>query len=590
MREDAASTDVRQALRRLGVKNLTLGIHDPSFPGDPTFDLGRGTAGSAKAAAFLERMAGLGFNGVQLGPRGLTSRGNPSPYDGAAFSREPLNLDVRALVEEGLLPQATVDACVAQRPAGALERVDYAFTHHAHGALFDVLGRAHRFDAELRAFERENEAWLLSDAVYEALSLEHRTWDWRRWPTSDRAPGDVKQRFAALRAKSPVLDCYVLLQFLAERQQRALRQRLGRLGLKVLGDLQIGLSARDTWRAQSFLLDGYCMGAPPSRTNPEGQPWGYPVLDPAQLDDAGAALAFVRQRWTQMLADFDGVRIDHPHGYVCPWVYRDEGADPLAAVQGGARLYSSPDLPDHPRLQKYALVRPEQLNRALPRYADEWVASLSDEQVARYSRVFDEILRLVRSTGRDPGDLVCEVLSTLPHPLRRVLERHQLGRFRVLQKADVSNPADVYRSENAHPKDWVMLGNHDTQSIWSLAKAWEEKGELGRRADHFARLWPVAREREALAKKLQAERGLLVHAMLAEALASRAENVLVFFTDLFGFEAPYNVPGTVSDANWSLRVPSDFERVYAERCAQGRALDLTRAVDWALKLRGGDCP
>ena len=38
------------------------------------------------------------------------------------------------------------------------------------------------------------------------------------------------------------------------------------------------------------------MGAPPSRTNPEGQAWGYPVLDPALYRGPegrpGRALAF----------------------------------------------------------------------------------------------------------------------------------------------------------------------------------------------------------------------------------------------------------------------------------------------------------
>ena len=83
---------------------------------------------------------------------------------------------------------------------------------------------------------------------------------------------------------------------------------------------------RKAWAAQAFLMREYRMGAPPSRTNPEGQPWNHAVLDPAQLvvagpdgtPQAGLALRFLRARMDKMFAELDGVRIDHPHGFVCP--------------------------------------------------------------------------------------------------------------------------------------------------------------------------------------------------------------------------------------------------------------------------------
>ncbi|WP_304503324.1 hypothetical protein [Corallococcus soli] len=153
-----------------------------------------------------------------------------------------------------------------------------------------------------------------------------------------------------------------------------------------------------------------------------------------------------------MLSEYDGLRIDHPHGLVCPWVYRAGQADPLRAVQGGARLFSSPDLPDHPELARYAIVAPEQLDRARARHADGWVKSLTPEQVGRYARLFDTVVRAARERGRAREDVLCEVLSTLPFELSQVMARDGLGRFRVTQKADLDNPADVYRSENASPR------------------------------------------------------------------------------------------------------------------------------------------
>jgi 4-alpha-glucanotransferase len=73
--------------------------------------------------------------------------------------------------------------------------------------------------------------------------------------------------------------------------------------------------------------------------------------------------------------------------------------------------------------------------------------------------------------------------------------------------------------------------------------------------------------------------------MLAMLFASPAENVSIFWADLFGETGRFNAPGTVSDANWCLRLPADFERLHSERLGQDAALDLPLAVSLALDSR-----
>src|SRR5690606_23815287 len=205
------------------------------------------------------------------------------------------------------------------------------------------------------------------------------------------------------------------------------------------------------------------------------------------------------------------------------------------AIRHGARLFSSPALPDHPELARFAIARPADLDPdpdAL-RWADGWVRRLTPEQVDRYALLFDALL--ARAPRRGPADLACEVLSTLPLPVARVLARHGLGRFRVTQKADLADPHDVYRSENARPEDWIMVGTHDTPPIWRLVDAWQRDGSAVARARRLAeRLAPPA-ERTAVAEALARDPGLLAHAHVAELFASRARHVMIFFTDLFGF-------------------------------------------------------
>lgn len=522
---DLREMDIEVTLRRLGVKRLLLAIHDVSFPSDHGEDIGRGSSATRAAGRLFAYARRLGFTGIQLGPQGQTTRGNPSPYDGTIFSRHTGNIGVDA---------------VAGDVAPWLVTGDRAQHAHAFDAMHALLDAAypHRDRAAVAAFADDRAGWLARDA----------------------------------RAAGIELDRYAFGQWLAHVEHARVREVARRNQLALYGDLHVGYATSDAEAYADAFVAGYKMGAPPSRTNPAGQPWGYPVLDPLQYA-AGRARELVLARLDKMFGEYDSVRVDHPHGLVCPWVYRD-GED----VSAGARLFDSPDLPDHPALATYAIARADQLDRSLPRYADGWVRELDGAQIARYGVLVDAMIDCARRAGRDPSDLSFEVLSTMPRPLGAVLDRHGLGRWRVLQKANLNDPRDVYRSENAARADWVMLGNHDTAPIFAVIAGWSapQRDAWARHLTERLRLREPAR---------LASDGFFATAMLAELFASAAENVSIFFADLFGMTERFNVPGVIADANWSVRLPADFERLHAEQLAAGRALDLPLAAALALEAR-----
>lgn len=551
----ARQARVRAALARLGIDRLVLSIHQASFPpGDD--DLGYGTPYSTRGHDLAAWAASLGFTGIALGPAGITGPDNPSPYDGTALSRNPLHVALGAIVARGLLDADALAASVVRA-----ERVQYAHAWSAARALLAEVARRARGDAGIvarAAARRAAMPWLAIEARFEAIAAAVGHDDWRRWPAEPPEDGDAAWAFE-------------VAQLLADEQHEAFAARCRALGLGLYGDLPVGVAHRDRWAHAPLFLPGYAIGAPPSRTNPSGQPWEFPVLDPAQ---PAAVRAFLAERVDRLLGACGGVRIDHPHGWVCPWVYRTTGPaahDRFAAVQGGARLHESPDLPDHPELAAFARVRPDQLDRTRPRHDDAWVTHLEPAQIDAYATYLDLIVERVRAHGGGPGDLVIEVLSTCPRPLGAVLARHGLGRFRVTQKARVDDPGDVYRGDNAAPADWIMIGNHDTPPLRAVIARWRGTDELARRAAYLgARLGRDPAE-------LAADEDALATAMVAELFLGPARNVLLFWPDLFGLEDVYNRPGVVHPDNWSLRVPRDFDRV--------PVLDLERALDWALRAR-----
>jgi 4-alpha-glucanotransferase len=629
----------RDALCALNVRRLVLAIHDQSFPSTPDENVGRGSP-YGKGARDLWQFAGrLGFDGVQLGPQGDTALDNPSPYDGALFSKSAMSIALGTLTEDSewaTLGEGLLASLVNARPDGVSHRAQYGYAWHAarqtlrtlHARFVASRDRHPKLAGRFAEFRRLRDSSLELDGAYETLVAEHGTDDWRLWPrheacdtdlvgsdSQDRGDGagdavDVvdrslfcpppglvaradRRRAWLRRERATDLERHAFGQFILSEQHHKLRGILAAMSppLALYGDFPIGFSHRDVWSRRSLFRSGYAMGAPPSRTNPDGQPWGFPVLDPEQyFSDAqrrtpGPVMDLLITRVDGMLAEFDGLRIDHPHGLVCPWVYFSDDPDPRAAVSRGARLFCSPNLSDHPLLMQLAIPTPDQLSvdPGIARYADDWVRELRDEQVAKYGVLFDAIMTRVATASRHGGDVVCEVLSTWPYPLRRVMERHGLGRFCVLQKADLMRQDDVYRAENAAERDWIMVGNHDTRPIWLLADMWHGTAAGLQWASYLAdQLMPSAVTRARLARWLAADPRHLCHAMFAVVFASRARQVSVFFADLFGMRETYNRPGIVDPDNWTLRLPTDWQRLHEDRVQRLDALNIPLALALAL--------
>jgi 4-alpha-glucanotransferase len=605
---------VADGLAAAGVTRLVCGVHDRMFPSLAREETGAGTFASEGAERLLTYLADQGVTDIQLGPPGRITEGNRSPFDGTAFARcESLLAPARltdgaaplldpAEVSAGLERAATAAAASPLRDGGA--RADLSRALSVARELTRLLEARASLplpdDVEqgLTQLAARGAGWPEADAAFLLLSRrygsEHpeawaaRGGDGATMATRMSAPADARDprdALAELRAAEPAsFRAHTLVQWALLAQHQDARARAARLGLRVLGDLQAGMALADRWRARGLLLRGYAMGAPPSRTNPEGQPWGYPLLDPSEP----LADAFFAERVHKMLDEYDGVRLDHPHALVCPWAYRDDAADPLSAVQAGARLFctpaGSPPAAAHPALTSLAIPRIDQIDVAVAPHTDAWVRDLDDAQVARYARRVDVIVDALGSRGRGVDDVACEVLSTQPYPLARVLSRHGIGRFRVTQKTRVDDPRDVYHFDRAEPEDWVMVGTHDTPPLWGLLDAWSADGTARGRAQYLARRIG-GDEAPAITRWIEARPRALGLLELAALFTTRARRVMLFISDWLGESSTYNRPGVIDDDNWTVRVPRDFAHIHRERQADASAFDAPAALALALSQK-----
>lgn len=612
VREDSNTADSnhqgllspRESLVALGIEVLAIQIHDASFPSETDEDCGRGSPYSYGAERFFQFVAELGFNVVQLGPRGSLLKGVSSPYDATIFSSNPASLPLGRYANSGRLSRETLQRL--RIPAS--QRIDRQglsnteLLERIQPAIDEIVANSDENDHKaMEQYLIDNEDWLVPDALYDALADEHAAVWWRHWTKTPQAifdqrlysPSDANQALAEQRLQSlrlkyakRILD-YAFIQWLIHLEHQALRKRLAPLGIRLFADLQVGLSPQDIWARQHLFHPSYLVGAPPSRTNSEGQPWGFSVLDPEQLgthERPGPGMQFVRSRLQRTMLQCDGVRIDHPQGWIDPWVYRSDDPDPVHAVQNGARLFSSPDEVEHPTLGAHAIADAQQIDLDQLPFADARVKQLRDAQVESYARLIDIVVQETIQHSGSFKPIACEILSTLPYPVRRVLDRYHLGRFRVVQKAKLDLPSDVYRIENAQAQDWIMFGTHDTPTIWQLASQWCEGEEQSRWTGYLASL-SGQETSEAGSSTNRPSPGQLINRIFATMLSSRANHIAIFFPDLFGIKDRFNEPGVVSDANWRLRLPHDFEENYRKGCENESVLDIASCMEQALSVR-----
>ena len=169
--------EIVDALQLLGKERLVLAIHDASFPAASGEDIGRGSPYGSGGTDFIRFARGLGFNGIQFGPQGQTSRDDPSPYDGTQFSRNILSIDWATVAADslfsGLLDPIQLQQMVAGNPNPDGRHTAYLYAYDAcHEALASMYANQKSTGWKNRrrtgGLLRSKQEWLFPDALYHA--------------------------------------------------------------------------------------------------------------------------------------------------------------------------------------------------------------------------------------------------------------------------------------------------------------------------------------------------------------------------------------------------------------------------------------
>lgn len=478
--------------RRSPFPRRTFGVllHPTSLPGPEPI----GTLG-AEARGWVDWLASTGAGVWQVLPLTYTGDQDSPYFSPASFAGNTWLIDLRELADGGLLDAADLPnaMCDGEVDFGAMQAWKLPLLQRA--AANFLADPAHAWRRDYDRFVAETE-WLADACHFVARKAADPARPWWEWdePLRRRRPAALAR---SRRELADRIEREQVLQFLADQQWRAVRQRANDAGISLLGDVPIYVApdSADVWAHQElFELDAVGRlvvqsGVPPDYFSETGQLWGNPIYRWDVMARDG--FDWWMRRLRRALDQADVVRIDHFRALSAYWAVPAE--DDTAV--GGA-----------------------------------WVTGPGQAFVDAVRRSFPGL----PIVAEDLGDLDDEVLA--------LRDRNDLVGMRVLQFGLADREPNEHHPSEVVERSIVYTGTHDNDT---LASWW---GGLPRRARE--------RARDAGAVPPRARTARAVRAIIATAMRTDAVATVVPVQDLLalGGEARMNTPGT-STGNWRWRMP-----------------------------------
>ena len=544
----------------LSPEHKLAGILTPLFALRGANDLGVGDVAALRELVDWAADAGLGV--VQLLPVNETGNDH-SPYNAiSSVALDPLTIEltptaVPELEQEWIgeevarfFPEGITDGPVEYTKVKPLKR---ALLRRAFEVFRSRTGTARTTRGKaFRQWVALQKDWLEDFALFRVLMEEHGTERWDQWPTEHRTKNSACEWLQGMPAKVQksfeMRQMEVMyIQWLAWTQWAQVREYAQQRKVALMGDIPFGVSlySADFFGRPEIFDSHWSGGAPPEpafQSDPFtarwGQNWGVPLYRWDVLKQQN--LRWWRQRVSKVREVFHLFRIDHVLGfyriYGFPW--RPEANAEFAPLDASVAL--------------------ERTGGELPRFHPN--PDDTDPQRTANRLHGEELLRpLLEETGA--YRLIGEDLGTVPPYVRPSMESLQIAGFKVpmweLEWDTRLTPGNQYQRLSV-----ATYATHDHEPLRVLWERWMQiiaQGESGQVADAHARdgaWWEVRRLAAWAGFEVPRimEFGQVHEALLRGLLACNSWIAIFMVTDLFGTSQRFNVPGAVTDSNWSERI------------------------------------
>ena len=547
------------------------GILIPAFSPRREDDLGIGDTRALRE--WIDWAGEHGVSFIQLLP--INENGaDESPY--SAISSAALDPIYLTLDDTEIPWLAAADTTKARHQLGDArhaEWVDYPVVRRVKRTLLELAWSkfneaAPELAIEFAEFQNKEADWLDNYCVFRFLMEQHGealTWD--KWPASCQTPLKARDFIAKLRLRDTEgidyrLGFFAFVQWLCFRQWRALRAHADLRGVKLMGDVPIGISWHSCdvfFHRDEFHLD-WCGGSPPEgmgQSDPFfqqwGQNWGIPLYRWDHMESSG--FSWWKTRIARLTEIFQMFRLDH--------------------ILGFYRIYAFPWRPE--RNQEFIGLSHDRAAELSGGRLPRWFLRPDDTVENKAANRTDGDVRLRAILSAAAGaEVIAEDLGWVPEYVRPHLADLDIAGFRI-PHWDCNEyghptpgncfPENSFATFSTHDHDpinaiWrgclrVIQQHHENpteQSGWHVHGAQNTLRILS----EFAGIpipqhgpWPPFTEgiRLKLVKSL---------------LASNSRYAVLMITSLFSLDVRINHPGTTGGQNWRFRLPWTLAQIEAD--------------------------
>ena len=407
-----------------------------------------------------------------------------------------------------------------------------------------------------RAFLAENGDWISDYAMFRVLMEDYHNWPtWDEWPLDRQNPKKAWTWFLSLPTQERdeyarrILFC-AYMQWIAYDQWTRVKEHGTHKNVYLMGDIPFGVNrySSDVWGNRAIFDLAWSGGCPPEKvfkvdpfTEKWGQNWGIPLYKWEVSRERNHD--WWRIRCGNIHKIFHLFRIDH--------------------VLGFFRIYSFPWQPKHndqflPMTEEEAAKRTGGRLPHFQPYADDTPAGAKFNQ-----KQGEELLAMVLEAAGDTA-VVAEDLGVVPPYVPLVLERLKVPGYKIphfLREKD-----HTFVAGKTYPR--LSLATPATHDHDPVARMWRElweKVDAGKHShDGNARHQSEEAYKElkrwmeycgADGEEPPHEFDDHVHQLILRGVLNSNSWLAVFMiTDIFGTEGRFNVPGAVSEGNWSYRL------------------------------------
>lgn len=173
---------------------------------------------------------------------------------------------------------------------------------------------------EFKEFFDSNKSWLIPYAAFCYLRDKYNTPDYRLWEThSTYKQTEIEELLNPKSALFSEISIHLFLQYHLDIQLRESVEYAHQHQVIIKGDIPIGISPTsvDAWTEPHYFNMNGQAGAPPDDFSINGQNWGFPTYNWAEMEKDG--FNWWKRRFKKMADYFDAYRIDHVLGFFRIW-------------------------------------------------------------------------------------------------------------------------------------------------------------------------------------------------------------------------------------------------------------------------------